>query len=173
MARCAPNSPKRSRDDEPTGIAHPKHVFEARAPAAHECPAHDKSAWTQTKYTGPPELTYTATLATGHHQTVSERTTGRENSRAEPKKEQPRALSLARSLSLSLSLCCSCSATRPRARVAPRTRVEPETGRHKTEPRTTAPHMSQATDIRRLICSPTLPVPQDMNMDDRAARRCW
>ena len=103
MARSAPNSPKRSRDDEPTGIAHPKHVFEARAPAAHECPAHDKSAWTQTKYTGPPELTYTATLATGPHRTVSERKTGRENSRAEPKKEQPRALSL--SLSRFASLC--------------------------------------------------------------------
>ena len=31
--------------------------------------------------------------------------------------------------------------------------------------------MSQATDIRRLIYSPTLPVPQDMNMDDSAPRR--
>ena len=73
MSRIAPNSPKRSRDDEPTGIAYPEHIFKARAPAAHECPAHDKSAWTQTKYTGPPELTYTATLATGPHRTVSDR----------------------------------------------------------------------------------------------------
>jgi len=55
------------RGDEPTGVAHPTHIFKARAPAAHEYPAHDKNAWTQTKYTvglsqsllntGPPEHT--------------------------------------------------------------------------------------------------------------------
>ena len=116
MSRSAPSSPKRDRDGVPTGIAFPEHTFKARAPAAHECPAHDKSAWTQTKYTGPPELTYTMTLATEPHRTIPERKTVRENNNAEPKREKPRAPTLSLSLSLSLSLCCSYSATRPRVR---------------------------------------------------------
>ena len=44
MSRSAPNSPKRARDDEPTGIAYPEDTFEGRAPAARVCPTHDKSA---------------------------------------------------------------------------------------------------------------------------------
>jgi len=85
MSRSAPNTPKRGREDELTGIAFPELTFKARAPAAHECPAHDKSAWTQTKYTGPPELTYTTTPATEPHRTVPEGTTARENSSAAPR----------------------------------------------------------------------------------------
>ena len=36
MSRSAPNTPKRGREDELTGIAFPEHTFKARAPRTRQ-----------------------------------------------------------------------------------------------------------------------------------------
>ena len=64
MSRSEPTSPKRSRTDETTVVDYPTGTFKARAPAVHACRAHDKKRLcAQTKYTAPPEPTYTPTPA--------------------------------------------------------------------------------------------------------------
>ena len=52
MSLREPNSPQTRaengealpRGDEPTGVAHPTHIFKARAPAVRACPTHDNNA---------------------------------------------------------------------------------------------------------------------------------